>query len=175
MKKSAIVMLLVIVSAWGGSLGFESGVIKTHTEVFGDSKIDPVFKKMQSHLRMEDSPASLRGIIELSMSDFVSDNPQRDEHMHKAMESDRFPKAEFEIRETIPQGGDNYLLRGTMTLHGVCKPISLAGSVAEEGNTVRVNARGEIRMSDFGIKPPGVLFLRVRDQVDLSVDVVLKR
>lgn len=37
--------LMMAVSLYAGNLSFESGVIKGHTEVFGDSSIDPMFKK----------------------------------------------------------------------------------------------------------------------------------
>lgn len=175
MTKSVIAAVLMAASVWGGSLAFESGTIKAHTEVFGDSSIDPVFRKAHSKLSMGDDPQSLRGSIEVTVTDFVSDNKKRDEHMYEAMASDKFPKASFEVKEVVAKGGDGYLLKGTMNLHGVSKPMSFEGNIAEEGNTVRIKAKSVMKMSDFGIEPPKMLFLTVRDQVDLSVDVVLKR
>ncbi len=175
MTKSVIAAVLLAASVWGGSLGFDSGVIKAHTEVFGDSSIDPVFKKAHSKLMMDAGPESLRGSIDVSITDFVSDNKKRDAHMYEAMASDTFPKASFEVKEVVPRGGNNYLLKGTMTLHGVSKPMSFEGSIAEEEGKVRIKAKSVMKMSDFGIKPPKMVFLTVRDQVDLAVDVVLKR
>ena len=175
MKKSAVAAFLLAVSVWGGSLGFESGTIKAHTEVFGDSSIDPMFKKARSMLVMGDDPSSLRGSIEVGISDFVSDNKKRDEHMYEAMESEKFPKALFEVKEVTVKGENGYILKGMMTLHGVSKPMNFEGSIAEEGEKVRIKAKSMMKMSDYGIQPPKMLFLTVRDQVDLSVDVVLKR
>lgn len=175
MKTMLLGALLLGASVYAGNLGFESGTIKAHTEVFGDSSIDPVFKKAHSKLMMEAEPASLRGSIEVAITDFISDNKKRDASMYETMESDQFPKASFEIKEMIPKGGDSYTLKGTMSLHGVSRPMSFEGSVAEEGNKVRIKAKSVMKMSDFGIKPPKMVFLTVRDQVDLAVDVVLKR
>lgn len=174
MKK--IVLAALAASAWlyAGPLGFESGVIKAHTEVFGDSTIDPMFTKATSHLSIENTPSTLKGTMEVSVADFVSDNAKRDEHMHEAMESSAFPKASFEIKEVVPKN-DAYLLKGTMSLHGVSKPFAFEGTIREESNKVRIKANGTMKMSDYGIKPPKMMFLTVRDQVDLSVDVVLKR
>lgn len=175
MKKSVVGAVLLAASVWAGNLSFESGVIKAHTEVFGDSSIDPMFKKAHSRLSMENAPASLHGSIEVTIADFFSDNKKRDASMYETMESDKFPKASFEVKETVAKGGDNYILKGTMHLHGVSKPMSFEGTVTEEGEKVHINAKSMIKMSDFGIKPPKMVFLTVRDQVDLNVDVVLKR
>lgn len=175
MIKFSIAALLLAASVYAGNLSFESGMIKAHTEVFGDSSIDPVFKKAVSHLSMADSATSLRGAIEVSVVDFISDNAKRDSNMHETMESDKFPKASFEVKEVVVKGGDNVTLKGSMTLHGVTKPMSFEGSVNEEGSKVRIKAKSSMKMSDFSINPPKMVFLTVRDQVDLNVDVVLKR
>jgi polyisoprenoid-binding protein YceI len=175
MIKLTITALLLAASVMAGNLSFESGSIKAHTEVFGDSSIDPVFKKATSHLSMGDSVGSLRGSIDVSIADFMSDNTKRDVNMHETMELNKFPKASFEIKEVIAKGGDNVVLKGTLSLHGVTKPFSFEGSVNEEGSKVRIKAKSSMKMSDFGITPPKMVFLTVRDQVDLNVDVVLKR
>lgn len=175
MIKVSITALLLAVSLTAGNLSFDSGMIKAHTEVFGDSSIDPMFKKATSKLSMEDTPASLRGSIEVSISDFMSDNKKRDEHMVEAMESSLFPKASFEIKEMVAKGGDKYTLKGALTLHGVTKAFSFDGSVNEANSKVHIVAKSSLKMTDFGIKPIKMMFLTVRDQVDLNVDVVLKR
>lgn len=175
MIKLSIAALLLVSSVYGGNLSFESGTIKAHTEVFGDSSIDPVFKKATSHLSMGETPTSLKGTVEVSIADFISDNAKRDVNMRETMESDKFPKASFEIKEVVSKGGDAVSLKGSLTLHGVSKPFSFEGSVNEEGSKVRIKAKSSMKMSDFGITPPKMVFLTVRDQVDVSVDMVLKR
>jgi len=175
MMKIAIFGLMAWSCLYAGALTFETGVIKGHTEVFGDSSIDPVFKKAVSHLSMEESPLTLKGGIEVAISDFSSDNKKRDANMQETMESSKFPKSTFEIKEVISKGGDKYQLNGLLTLHGVQKPINFEGTVTNDGNKVHIKAFGMIKMSDYGMTPPKMLFLTVRDQVDISVDAVLKR
>lgn len=173
--KLSITAVLLAASVYAGNLSFESGTIKAHTEVFGDSTIDPISKRATSHLSIEGTPSTLKGSIEVSMSDLFSDNKKRDEHMQEALESASFPKATFDIKEVVAKGGDSYTLKGTMTLHGVTKPMSFEGTITEEGNKVRIKATSGLKMTDYGIKPIKMMFLTVRDQVDLSVDVSLKR
>ncbi|HEX5710803.1 MAG TPA: YceI family protein [Sulfuricurvum sp.] len=175
MKKAGLFVILLAASVCGGNLNFESGSIKAHTEVFGDSGIDPVAKRATSRLSMETSPATLKGTIEVFMSDLISDNKKRDLHMYEALESSSFPKAVFDVKEVIAKGGDRYILKGMMTLHGVNRAMSFEGTVTEEGGNVRIKVASTLKMTDFGIKPIKMMFLTVRDQVDLNVDVVLKR
>ncbi|MDD2838315.1 MAG: YceI family protein [Sulfuricurvum sp.] len=175
MKKMGLSAILVCGALFAGPLGFESGSIKAHTEVFGDSTIDPMAKKATSHLSMDAAATTLKGSVEVSMSDLFSDNKKRDEHMQEALESSVFPKAVFDIKEVVAKGGDAYTLKGTMNLHGVAKPISFEGTIIEEGEKVHLKASSALKMSDFGIKPIKLMFLTVRDQVDLNVDMTLKR
>lgn len=109
------------------------------------------------------------------MSDLYSDNKKRDEHMQETVESSLFPKAVFEVKDVVAKSGDNYTLKGTMSLHGVTKPMSFDGSIVNEGNKVRIKATSSMKMSEFGITPPSMMFMKVRDQIDLNVDVLLKR
>jgi len=175
MKKVSLAVLALVASMYAGNLSFESGIIRAHTEMVADSTIDPFTKKATSHLAMEANPSTLKGSIEISMSDLYSDNKKRDEHMHETVESSLFPKAVFEVKDVVAKSGDNYTLKGTMSLHGVSKPMSFEGSIVEEGNKVRIKTTGGMKMSDFGIIPPSMMFMKVRDQIELNVDIVLKR
>jgi len=172
--KLSLAVLALTTSIYAANLSFESGTIKAHTEVVVDSTIDPLFKKATSHLTMDSGVTSLRGPIEVSMHDFFSDNKERDEHMNEALESSLFPKAVFEIKEVVAKGSA-YTLKGNLTLHGVTKPLSFEGMISEDGNHVHIKATSTLKMTDYGIKPIKLMFMTVRDQVDLSVDVRLKR
>lgn len=174
-KVVSMAAVLLTASVFAGNLTFESGTIKAHTEVFGDSTIDPVAKRATSHLSMDATPATLKGSIEVSMSDLVSDNKKRDTSMQETLDSVTFPKAVFEIKEVVAKGGDNVTLKGMMSLHGVTRAMNFEGTLNAEGEKVRIKAKSSMKMSDFGINPPKMVFLVVRDQVDLNVDVQLKR
>lgn len=175
MLKVSLAAVVLTASLYAGNLAFESGTIKAHTEMALDSTIDPFIKKATSHLSMESTPSTLKGSIEVSMSDLMSNNKKRDKDMQETLESSLFPKAVFEIKEVVAKGEDHYLLKGTMNLHGVTKPITFEGRITEESSKVRIQATSTLKMTDFGIKPPSLMFLMVRDLVDLSVDVLLKR
>lgn len=77
---------------------------------------------------------------------------------------------DFDIKEVVAKGGDSYTLKGSSSPHGVTKPMNFEGTIEEEGNKVRIKAASGLKMTDYGIKPIKLMFLTVRDQVDLNVD-----
>lgn len=173
MNKIVVSLALLSALMYGGNLKFQSGYIKGHTEVFGDKTIDPTFHKALSKLTIKDNIDTLRGSIDVSIKDFISDNSERDDHMREALGSSSFPKASYMISGVTSNGGDKYTLNGTLNLHGVSKPLSFDSTITNNGN-VHIKAKSKIKMTDFGITPPKLLMLTVRNQVDLIVDVVLK-
>jgi polyisoprenoid-binding protein YceI len=174
MKKILVSLTLLSVLMYGSNLKFQSGYIKGHTEVFGDNTIDPVSHKATSKLTIVNNPDTIKGTVEVSIKDFISDNSERDEHMQSVMESSSFPKAIYNISSITPTGGDKYTLNGTLNLHGISKPLSFNGTITNEGKYVHIKAKSKIKLTDFGITPPKLLLLTVRNQIDLSVDMLLK-
>jgi polyisoprenoid-binding protein YceI len=173
--KKVVLAIVLASSVWAGALGFESGSVKAHTEVFGDSTIDPVTKKITSHLSMGNEIKSLDGSVSASMIDLVSDNKDRDKHMRESLETDTFGLAVFEIKEVVSKGVDSYTLKGNMTLHGTTRPLSFDATITATDAKVTIKAKGMLKMTDFAIKPIKMVFLTVRDQVDLNVELILKR
>jgi polyisoprenoid-binding protein YceI len=109
------------------------------------------------------------------MIDLTSDNKDRDKHMRESLETGTFGFAVFEIKEAVSKGGDNYTLKGNMTLHGTTRPLSFDAIITATDAKVTIKAKGMLKMTDFGIKPIKMMFLTVRDQVDLTVDLTLKK
>jgi polyisoprenoid-binding protein YceI len=174
MNKILISAALLSALVYGGNLKFQSGYIKAHTSVFGDSTIDPTFHSANSRLTMGKTIDTLKGTIEVSMKNFASDNKDRDNHMQEALDSSSFPKATYNISSVTENGGDKYTLNGTLSLHGVSKPLSFDGTITNADKTVHIKARSKINMTDYGIKQPKMVLLTVRNQVDLSVDILVK-
>ena len=169
MKKLSFILSILLSFAFGGNLSFGSGFIKGHTQVMGDDTIDPMFHKVSSKLTIDKNIESIRGTVLAEMKNFISDNSERDEHMQGALESNIFPSASLNVQEIMPKGGDNYAIKGNLLLHGVTKPVIFQGTIVQNDKTVHIKAKDSIKMSSFGIKPPKLVFLTVRDQVDISV------
>lgn len=113
---------------------------------------------------------SLKGSVDVSLVKFKSDNKDRDEHMYKVIDVKKYTKTTYTIESVTKNTAGSYNIKGTLDLHGVTKPITLLGEVSENGDAVSIKAKTSFNMSDFGIEPPSMFFLTVRDLLDMTID-----
>jgi polyisoprenoid-binding protein YceI len=91
-----------------------------------------------------------------------SDNSFRDGRIRsEGLESDEFPQAKFVLSEPItlpavPAAGDTVKAqgKGSFTLHGVTKPVTISLEGRWDGKQVQVVASMPIAFSDYGITAP---------------------
>ena len=168
--KRLLVYFMVAVSLFGFDLRFVKGEIKAHTSVFGDSHIDPKSSYLKSFLTIKDGDLnSIRGVIKMPVKSLKSDNAKRDEHMYDMFEVDKFPMAVVKITD-IKKDSNKTLIFTKIKLHGVERDVAFKGEIDKKDNLVHIKAKGAIKVSSFGMKPPRLLFLTVRDRVDLNID-----
>ena len=106
-------------------------------------------------------------------------NGTMNEHMRKALKAKDHPRITFIIASyEIAVAGDS--VRGTatgeLTLGGVTKTIAVTGDVRPAEGSLRITGGYDVRMTDFGLKPPTLMMgtLKVRDVVKVSFDLLLK-
>lgn len=174
MRNTLLLMIALAAVLGAAPLKVVTGHVKAHTEVFGDSTIDPQTDAIISHLESDGTPESLSGYVTVAVSKLVSDNADRDEHMHEAMASSDFPEAVYTFG-TIAKNDTGYTVEGSLTLHGVIKPLTLEVQMTQEDNHLKMSGTGSLLMSNFGIEPPTLLFLTVRDRVDITFDLTLSQ
>ena len=106
-------------------------------------------------------------------------NGTMNEHMKKALKVKDHPTIEFTVGSyTLVKGteGTQAQLNGTLTLGGVTKPVTISAVGKSEGDALRVTGTYEIRMTEYGLKPPTLMLgtLRVNERVKVSFDLLLK-
>jgi polyisoprenoid-binding protein YceI len=106
-------------------------------------------------------------------------NGTMNDHMKKALKVSDHPSIEFKMTGyDVARGADGVsgTLNGTLTLGGVTKPIAIAATGKNEGGALRVNGTYELTMTDYELKPPTLMFgrIKVRDQVSVKFDLLLK-
>jgi len=173
MKKTLLLSLFAASSLMASSLIVTTGSVKAHTEVFGDSTIDPVTKSITSHLTMPKDIESISGSVDISVKKLKSDNETRDEHMVEAIASDKYPLAKYTFK-SVTKTGNKYKIDGILNFHGVQKPLSINADITERSGTVALKGKASFKMSNYGVKPPKLLLLTVRDRIDLHINVTFK-
>lgn len=107
-------------------------------------------------------------------------NGTMNEHMRKALKASQNPTVVFRVDTyELARAGDGVTvtLNGMLTLGGVEKPITvIARAKPGENGTLLVSGTREVRMTEFGLKPPTLMLgtMKVDDRVKVGFDVVLK-
>jgi polyisoprenoid-binding protein YceI len=107
-------------------------------------------------------------------------NSTMNEHMRKALKVEQFPTITFRVGSydlAKAADGVTVTLNGTLTLGGVEKPITInATAKPGENGTLLVSGTREVRMTEFGLKPPTLMLgtLKVDERIKVGFDVVLK-
>ena len=74
---------------------------------------------------------------------------------------------------TLPVGTTRTIvLAGTLTMHGVSRPLELPVSVERTGGSLRATGSFEVRLSDYDMTRPDLFGIKVNDEVSISFDVV---
>jgi polyisoprenoid-binding protein YceI len=99
-------------------------------------------------------------------------------HLQKALKEKEFPEVRFQTEQYHLDGnGIEVKAAGDLTIAGVKKPVELAAKLtplAQGG--VQVVGKVDIRMLDYNVKPPSLLFgtLKVANEVSVKFDTAIK-
>jgi polyisoprenoid-binding protein YceI len=114
-------------------------------------------------------------IVTVQLRNLTTGINLRDEHMRdKYLEVEQFPTAAVAVKRSdlkFPSKGSESkgTVTGTMTIHGVTKPVSLRYDAAGHGDKIAVDGTSEIDMRDFGVEVPSYLGVGVDPHVTLKV------
>src|SRR6476646_2341560 len=106
-------------------------------------------------------------------------NGKMNDHMRNALKVTENPTITFSLTNydvTKNADGISGTINGTLDLGGVKKPISLQATGANEGGMLHVNGGYELKMTDYGLKPPTLMFGRIKvgETVKVGFDLLLK-
>jgi polyisoprenoid-binding protein YceI len=169
-----LVILGLVLGANATSINVQSGEIKAHTEVFGDSEINPTTKNVKTELTIEDSIESIKGKIYFETLSLISEKKDRDEHMYTLLNAEKFKTISFDVK-SITKTSEAYEIKGALTLNGITKNIKAKINIIEQNNKITLNGGFSFNLTDFSMEPPKMLFLTVRNQIDISYNISLEK
>jgi len=125
---------------------------------------------VQGEILWDPETGTLTGKVCVDLSKWESGEPLRDKHTRAMFEVDRYPEACYVITgiEGDPAQGSVTLL-GELTLHGVTRPLAIPGTVRFEGEKILFEGQFETKITDWKMKRPSLMGIKVRDQVQVWV------
>lgn len=108
-------------------------------------------------------------------------NGDRDAHVRNEdfLDVEKFPTAGFRS-SALRQDGDDYVLDGDFTLHGVTKPVSLAVELGgftdngQGGKLLGLTASTTLNRTDFGVGAEGGAVLGEKVKITLDIEATLR-
>lgn len=110
--------------------------------------------------------------VSMKVASFDSDNNNRDSHAMEVLEGLKFPNVTFTSSDI--KAGDNGALtaKGTLTFHGVAKPVTLQATHKEAGGKMTLTGEFPVSMTDYNIERPSLMGMKTEDGMILKFNVV---
>ena len=173
MRKLLLILSLSLFAV-ANTLSFQKGEVSAHTEIFGDSNINPSTKDISSTLHFDTTLESIKGKIMIDPLSLKSEKSDRDQHMYELLNTQTHSTIFFEIT-SIEKTKKYYKINGTLTLNGVSKNIVSFADIQEYRKDITIKGIFSINLTQFGMEPPTMLFLSVRDQIDINYKLSYKK
>ena len=121
--------------------------------------------------------------FEVIVKNFSFENPMMQEHFNSAtwMDSEKFPTASFKGNianlsaiNFKKDGTYAAQVKGDLTMHGVTKSVTSAGSISVVGGTIKIASDFNVALADYGINGPAIAAGKVATESKVSVSAELK-
>jgi polyisoprenoid-binding protein YceI len=115
----------------------------------------------------------------LDLETLKTGNSRRDRDMYNTLNVEEFPFAEFtgslltsfDLHSSERQ---QVRVRGEFTIHGITREKTVEGILHKQGTDIWLEAEWVQDITDHEIEPPGILFYRVRDEMDVRIEAKLQ-
>lgn len=110
------------------------------------------------------------GVFAVQLAELTTGIDLRDHHMkEKYLQVDKYPTALLKI-DGFPAASGKFT--GTLTMHGVVKPVAGDVTLTPDGKRMAVVAKFGLKLGDFAIDTPSWLGTKVADNVTVNASFV---
>ena len=99
---------------------------------------------------------------------FDSKNASRDSNMLDVVEEYYYPYVRF-VSTKIEKNNNEFEVTGNIIFHVVTKEFSIPVSFNKKDSAIIINSEFSIQLTDFKIKRPSLLTVKIRNKVDIKV------
>jgi polyisoprenoid-binding protein YceI len=103
----------------------------------------------------------------------------RNRHMRENyLETDQYPVTHFRGKvvgySAIDDTLTNIQAEGNIFIHGIEKPLEVTGQLIEKSDGYRIKTNFNVKLSDFEIEIPSIMFYKIDENMDLQLDFYVK-
>jgi polyisoprenoid-binding protein YceI len=118
--------------------------------------------------------------ISMNMNNFKFKNSLMEEHFNENyIESEKYPKCTFKgkINEPVDfskDGETKVTVTGLMELHGVCREVTMNGTIKKAGDNLHLYSNFPVKVADYNIQVPSMYVKNIAETVDVTFKTVLE-
>lgn len=147
-------------------------------KIRGGLTLDPA----ASSAAIADLGRAVKGVdLTVPVADLACGDRTMDGHMRKALLAGEAPEIRYRLtgHQVTPtsNGAGTVQLTGHLSIAGTERPITMTAELKSEANgAIRVRGSREIRMTEWGVKPPTLMMgtMKVHDPVTVRFDLLLR-
>jgi len=155
---------------------------QTKVEFALDSVLHTVhgeFRLKRGDIHFDPATGAAGGELVVDAASGASGSDARDSRMNKnVLESDRYAEIVFRPDrvdgKVASEGPSHVELHGIFSIHGADHEISMPVEVQASGGQYTATAKFAVPYVKWGMKNPSTLFLRVSQQVDITIHTVAR-
>jgi polyisoprenoid-binding protein YceI len=131
----------------------------------------------KGQLKVQDGKVT--GAVSFKLDSLDTGINMRNEHMKKRyLETDKFPEAKLAITELVLPANysapdfsaDKLPFKGTLSLHGVDKPVTGTAKASRSGDDLSIEAHFSLVIEDYAIKLPTFAGITMASEVNCGVE-----
>lgn len=109
-------------------------------------------------------------VVSVKVDGFDSGNSNRDSHALEVLEGLKFPKVTF-VSTKIKPNGNNLIIDGNLTFHGIVKPITILVNRKDATNKISFNGKFDVLLSDYKVDRPSLFGVKTEDIINLKFNL----
>lgn len=152
---------------------------KSHVSFFSEAALENITADNKNSAALLDLSTSMMA-VSIPIIDFKFEKKLMWEHLNeKYMETDKYPRATFRGKiqnfEPDKEGEQQVSAKGTLTIHGVSQEVEIPGLMEiTKNNKVRIQSVFMIKLEDYNIIIPKVLWQNIAEQIETKLNFTLK-
>jgi len=187
MKNLAIVLNFILsITLFGQGIEYHVDKSKSNEVKFiSDAPVESfegVTEKIDGYLYYEGDNITNESLVyfEVDLSTIDTGIGLRNRHMRdNYLETDQFPMATYngkiESAETDEDGKIEVSLSGEFFIHGNTMEQTLVGTITKTGNEIQISTKFIIKLSEYDIEVPELMFMKIDENMDLHVNFFMKK
>ncbi|MEX2585029.1 MAG: YceI family protein [Balneolaceae bacterium] len=115
----------------------------------------------------------------LDLRSLETGNNRRDRDIYSTLNTEEFPYVEFTGELVTPfnpadSSRQQVTVSGTFTINGITREKRVEGWLRPTADGIQLQTGWTQSLDDHEIEPPGILFYRVRDHVEVQIEATLR-